>query len=51
MSKMNCQCCNKPIESRSMLHCRACDSLVCPKCYDMGNGYCDQCYQSMDIYE
>ncbi len=51
MSKMSCQCCNKPVESRSMQHCKVCNTFMCPDCYDMGSGYCDECQQSMDLYE
>jgi hypothetical protein len=51
MSKMNCSCCSNTAESRAMLNCKACNSYMCKDCYDINSGYCDDCQQSMEMYE
>ena len=51
MSKMNCSCCSKPMESRALQNCKACNSYMCQDCYDMNSGYCNECQQSMEMYE
>lgn len=51
MSKINCRGCGDAVESRSMQHCRICNAFMCDDCYDIGSGYCENCQQSMDMYE
>jgi len=51
MSKMNCSCCNKPFDSRSMHNCKTCNSYMCPDCYDMNSGYCNECQQGSELFE
>ena len=51
MSKVNCACCNKPLDNRSMQNCKACNSYMCQDCYDLYSGYCNDCQQSMEMYE
>jgi len=51
MSKMNCSCCSKPMESRAMQNCKGCNAYMCKDCFDMNSGYCNECQQSMEMYE
>jgi hypothetical protein len=51
MSKMNCTCCSKAMESRAMQNCKACNAYMCKDCYDMNSGYCNDCQQSMEMFE
>lgn len=51
MSKMNCSCCNKLNDTRSMHNCKACNAYMCQDCYDLNNGYCSDCQQSMEMFE
>jgi hypothetical protein len=51
MSKMNCSCCSKAMESRTMQNCKACNAYMCKDCYDANSGYCNDCQQSMEMYE
>jgi len=51
MSKINCSCCTNEMESRAMGHCKACNAYMCKDCYDMNSGYCNDCQQSMEMFE
>lgn len=51
MSRMNCSSCKKAMETRSMQHCKGCNSYMCQECYDMNSGYCNDCQQSLEMYE
>ncbi len=51
MSKMNCSGCKKPMEDRSMQHCRGCNAYMCQDCYDLNSGYCNDCQNSLEMYE
>ena len=51
MAKMNCSCCNKMVDTRSMHNCKACNSYMCQDCYDLYSGYCNDCQQSLDMYD
>ena len=51
MSKTNCSCCSKAMESRAMQNCKACNSYMCKDCYDINSGYCSDCQQSMEMFE
>jgi hypothetical protein len=51
MSKMNCSCCKKAMDSRAMQNCKGCNSYMCQDCFDLHSGYCGDCQQSLDMYE
>lgn len=51
MSKMNCSCCNKLNDTRSMQNCKACNAYMCQDCCNLNNGYCSDCQQSMEMFE
>lgn len=51
MAKMNCACCGKMMDSRSMQNCKACNSYMCEDCYNMNSGYCKDCQDSMGNYK
>ena len=51
LSKMDCSCCKNAAESRSMQNCKGCNAYMCQDCFDLHSGYCNDCQQSLELYE